>query len=221
MKGVEEMETPPTRSVGVWDPSIILKYYQTQPNNEDLSLRQLTYKLTILLALASAQRVQTLHKLDLQHFTATDNAFCFVLPTRLKQTKNGHATPDVYIPKSTDAKICVWNCLWCYIHRTRKLREHTELLLITIPPYTPATTQSISQWIRTILARAGVNPKVFKAHSTRAAASSKAHKFLAIEAVLAAADWKGVVTFNRHYNKLVDPRDVFAQAVWNGEDDGD
>ena len=185
------------------------------PGNHDLTLRQLTYKLTMLLALASDQRVQTLHKLDIEWLTGTESAFCFTIPTRLKQTKSGRDTPDIYLPKSDDERICVWHCLWVYLLRTEKICEHTELLLITVDPFSPATPQSISQWLRKTLALAGVDSRIFTAHSTRSAASSKAHKFIPLEKVMEAADWRSSATFVRHYRKPVKNRGEFAQAVWS------
>ena len=215
MRGVEEMTPPPFRTPGVWDPSVILRYYQTQPQNGDLTLRQLTYKTAILIALASAQRVQTLTKLDIEFLTATEQAFCFVLPSRLKQTKNGRSTPDIFLPRSADPKTCVWLCVKDYLARTQDKRWFTEFLLITVEPFTPASTTSVSRWIRRVMEQAGVDTRVYRTHSTRAAASSKARKFVPIEKVLAAADWKGAVTFHSHYHKIIESRDDFAAAVWN------
>ena len=76
-----------------------------------------------------------------------------------------------------------------YKARTEPLRQ-TRQLLITKDPYTAATHTTIAGWLRKTMAEAGVDAKIFTAHSTRSAAGSKAAKFLPIPKVLAAVDWK-------------------------------
>ena len=95
--------------------------------------------------------------------------------------------------------------------RTEDLRTDTRLLLITVDPFTPATPQSISRWLRSVMKNAGIDEKVFKAHWTRSAASSKARQYIALDKVMQAAGWKTSVTFLKHYNKPVIKRGEFAR----------
>ena len=65
-----------------------------------------------------------------------------------------------------------------------------------------------------VLEQAGINVKIYKAHSTRSAASSKARQFVSLDKVLEAADWRGSSVFEKFYNRAVTGRGDFAEAVW-------
>ena len=168
----------------------------------------------MLLALATGQRVQTLWHLDIEWLTCTDEAFCFVIPNRLKQTAGNRATPDLYLPKSSEAQTCLWRCLYAYLVRTEDIRHDTRLLVTMRAPHGHATRTTISRWMRCVLRKSGVNEQIYKAHSTRAAATSKAHMFIPLQQVMAAADWATASTFRNHYQKQVSGRGEFAKAVW-------
>ncbi len=214
MRGISQLEPVRTKARGIWDPSIVLEMYQNMPENWDLSLLQLTKKCVMLIALATAQRVQTLRALDVWNITVTTTAVAFVIDTRLKQTLGDRETPLLYLPRIKEGKTCVWNCVMTYILRTRKLRKVGDLFIISKPPHTPATSTTISRWLREVLQQAGINIALYKAHSTRAAASSKASKFVPIHKVLEAADWRGKTVFEKHYCREVSGRGDFADAVW-------
>ncbi len=214
MRGISQLEPVRTRAKGIWDPSIILDMFQNMPDNWDLTLLQLTRKCAMLIALATAQRVQTLRALNVRNITITTNAVAFVIDTRLKQTLGDRETPLLYLPRIKGDKTCVWSCVLAYILRTRKLRKVSDFFIISKPPHTPATTTTISRWLREVLQKAGINSSLYKAHSTRAAASSKASKFVPLQKVLEAADWRGKTVFEKHYCREVSGRGDFAEAVW-------
>ena len=65
-----------------------------------------------------------------------------------------------------------------------------------------------------ILQQAGINAKIYKAHSTLSAASSKARQFVSLDKVLEAVDWRGSIVFEKFYNRTVAGWGKFAQAVW-------
>ncbi len=214
MRGISQLEPVRTKARGIWDPSIVLQMFQNMPANWDLTLLQLTRKCAMLIALATAQRVQTLHALNVDNITITTTTVAFAIEKRLKQTHGDRETPLLYLPRIKGDKTCVWSCILTYMLRTRKLRKTGSLFIITKPPYTPATGTTISRWLREVLALAGINVALYKAHSTRAAASSKASKFVPLHKVLEAADWKGKTVFEKHYCREVSGRGDFASAVW-------
>jgi len=68
----------------------------------------MTLKLTMLIALVSAQRGQSLHMLDIQFMKEGDNFFEFALPEHIKQSRPGYKVPSVPLqayPK--DQSLCV------------------------------------------------------------------------------------------------------------------
>ena len=166
----------------------------------------------MLLALTTAQRVQTLKSFDLDYVTSTSSTVCFNKPERMKQTVD--EAPTLYIPAFPDRpKLCVKSCYEEYKNRTEQGRQTRQLLVTTKEPHTAATHTTIAGWLRKTMQNAGLDPKVFTAHSTRAAASSKAAKFLPIPKVLQAVDWKTESVFRKHYQRPISLHNEFAITI--------
>ena len=66
LKGVPNLRPAMPRYQQSWNVNTVLTYLQTLPNNEDLSLRFLTQKLAILLAITAPKRSSELKLLDLR-----------------------------------------------------------------------------------------------------------------------------------------------------------
>ena len=66
MKGVFQSRPPCPRYLATWDVSVVLSYLRTLSPKEDLSLKEVTFKLTMLIVLVCATGADTLYKLDLQ-----------------------------------------------------------------------------------------------------------------------------------------------------------
>ena len=64
---------------------------------------------------------------------------------------------------------------------------------------------TVSRWIKNVLEKAGVNTKVFSAHSTRAAAAASAARSnnVPINTIMEAAGWSRESTFKKFYDKPV------------------
>lgn len=65
LKGIFELKPSLPRYTVIWDVGTVLKFFQTFPPITDMTLKQLTKKLVTLLVLVTAQRTQTLSKLDM------------------------------------------------------------------------------------------------------------------------------------------------------------
>ena len=213
MKGVSQLQPVRKKVGGIWDPTTVLDLFRRWPDNSELSLMDLSRKCVMLIALTTAQRTQTLQVLSIADMTVTKHAVAFTISSRLKQTLGDRHTPLLYLPKFGEKKLCVWRCVLAYFMRTNHLRNTKKLFITTTSPFGPVTTTTVSRWLRTVLAEAGVNTSVYKAHSTRSAASSKARLFLSIEKVMEAADWKSEQVFAKHYCREVSARGEFAAAV--------
>jgi len=73
--------------------------------------------------------------------------------------------------------------------------------LSLIGKHDPVTSSTIAQWIKTCLQEAEIDVGVFKAHSTRGAASSKAAwSGVTVSDILQAADWSSESTFQKFYH---------------------
>ena len=64
----------------------------------------------------------------------------------------------------------------------------------------PVTSSAIARWLKSCLHKAGVDTSKFKAHSTRAAAATKAAMSgVTVEDIMKAADWSNEGVFQKFY----------------------
>ena len=112
--------------------------------------------------------------------------------TTLKTTRPGHQLRRIeFLAYQPDQNLCVVTRLQTYIDRTSSLRGFAEQLLIGYQkPYKPVSTNAISRWIKTVLTNAGIDPGVYKTHSTRATHK----KQVPIDTILSAAGWSNMNT---------------------------
>lgn len=206
VKGVFESRPSLPRYKEIWDVNSVLKVLATWTLGVDLSLRDMSWKLTMLLALLSGQRVQTLKALTLTSMTLTANKCVFTIETPLKTTRPGkHLGRIEFLAYEPDRNLCVVQHLQAYIDRTSHLRGETDQLLIGYQkPHKPVSTDTIARWIKNAMGKAGIDTSVYKAHSTRAAATSAAkEKQVPVDTILSAAGWSSESTFARFYDKPI------------------
>ena len=133
----------------------------------------------------------------------SDSAFFSLLTPRKAQ----HSGPlqRFSLSPNIDPLICPIACLRLYIFSTDLLRSPVNeghLFLCLIRPYRPASGNTLARWIKSFLAKSGVDTHIFSAHSTRGAAASDALRSGApIDAVLRAGHWSRRSTFDRFYNR--------------------
>ena len=123
----------------IWDVNTVLKYLKGIQIDKDLTLRDLTLKLTMLLALLSGQRCHTLHLLSLEGMSLKAQQCTFKISEPIKTTKPGSKALEVQFKAySTDLHLCVVHHLRLYLERTKPLRPQlhdTGLLLYRIASY--------------------------------------------------------------------------------------
>ena len=110
--------------------------------------------------------------------------------------------------------LCVIATLKEYLQRTENLRGgHSSLFIVYLKPYKPVTANTISRWVKCVMDEAGINTKIFKPHSTRAASTSAAHKAnVSMAQILKSAGWSNASTFAKFYNKPVFEKSL-AEAI--------
>lgn len=216
-RGVFRMRPTKPRYKETWDVSPVLQtIVELYPLNL-LSLPQLTSRLTILLALATAHRMQTLALIKLENITENENGFSIRIDSLIKTSRPGVRQPLLLLPRfSEKPKLCVASTLEAYLEKTKPLRGNiANLLLTTRNPFKPANPQTISRWIRAFLVSSGINSK-FKAYSTRHASTSAAlKKGVDLSIIKSTAGWsKESLTFAKFYNRPVaETENNFAEAV--------
>ena len=81
-----------------------------------------------------------------------------------------------------------------------------QLLLSFVKPHNPVVSSAISRWIKNVLREAGIDSKIFKGRSTRSASTSNAEwAGLSVTDILERGSWTNASTWQRFYNKQVEP----------------
>ncbi len=144
---------------------------------ELLSLKQLSLKLVTLLALCQPKPISELAAFDLRIVEKSHSRWVFHLAHMMKTQKVG-ALPDrtIYANFPADPLLCPVVTLASYLARMPPVRgTSTSALFFSYrAPHKPISSQTISRWLTTSMATAGIDTSVFKAHSTQSASSSKA-----------------------------------------------
>jgi hypothetical protein len=201
MKGVFNQRTPTSKYTQTWDVNLVLDYFRTLPLGS-ISLKDLTIKLCMLMALTSAQRCQTLHFLDIDHMSRDrEGAYIFNLPEHVKHSRpNYKVAPLVFHPFDED-NLSVIKTLETYLLRTSQIRNNSRLFLSYIKPHKSVSTDTIGRWLKICMAKSGVNISLYKPHSTRSASVSKVNaKAVPIETIMSHVGWSSPSTFTKFYN---------------------
>lgn len=214
MKGVFRQRPPRAKYDSTWDPDLILTFLKA---HTDLSLPFVTKKLAILLLLATGQRLQTIWAIQIDKISFSGSGATIAIPEILKTTRPGTVAPLLVLPTlPTCPQICVPTCLRKYLKLTAPFRGRELGLFLTFrPPHGPATRVTIARWVRDIMREAGIDTSVFKAHSTRHAAVSKAHeKDVPLETIFKAAGWSSKSSmFAKIYCRPIALQRSFAEAI--------
>lgn len=216
MKGIYKNNPPVPRYHTTWDVNPVLSYLISIPKPTESSLKSLTLKLTMLIALVSAQRAQSIHLLDTQFMKEGPTFFECAFPEHIKQSRPGYKLPSVLLQAyPADQSLCVFTHMKEYLRRTQPLRgTETKLFLSHKKPHHPVSKDTISRWIRSVMADAGVDVSTFKPHSTRSASTSKVKKAsVSVKEIMDTAGWSSQRTFDRFYNKPFQKNDGFATSV--------
>lgn len=215
-KGVYSLRPTSAKYTHTWDPSIVLDYVKNL-DNDKITLDLLTKKLCVLLALATAQRVQTLSKIEISNIQRNDKFIEIKISDRVKTSAINRFQPILILPfYPADSRICPATALLIYLERTKTLRGNATHLLITYKkPYHEASPQTISRWLKSILTTCGLDTNKFTAHSTRhAATSAAARKGVNIDRIRLTAGWtEKSKMFATVYNRPLSHHNNFGEKI--------
>ena len=215
MKGIFNRKPCLPRLSSTWAVSDVLKYLKTLSPVEDLSLKLLSYKLVVLLALTTGQRIQTIHSVDLRNVVVSDDSIKIRFGDLLKQTRVGNHLAELYIEAfPSDEDVCVVKTFKMYVEKTKVLRDKYSKLFISLQkPHRPVTKSTLGRWIKVVLLFAGIDMTMYTPHSTRSAATSAAALKIPIDTVLKTAGWRKNCTFRKFYKREVTNNSEFSSAI--------
>lgn len=220
LKGIFKCRPSIPKYNTIWNPQIVLDFMDTWYPHTNLTLCQITKKLATLLALCTAHRVQTLSLIKTNSIVIHQDQIIISISNLIKTSAVNRQQPNLVIPYFTDKpSICPAKCLVDYLEITGNIRNEVESsnLFITYKrPHKPVTSQTISRWIKDMLAESGVDVTRFSAHSTRHAATSTARAAgVSLDAIRKTAGWSNTSqTFARFYNRPIISQEV-ARSVFD------
>ena len=215
IKGVFNIRPVLPKTETVWDTSTVLKYLRKLSPVRNLDLKFLTFKLGALLCLLTGQRVQTIHSLKVNDIILSKNAIKIKVTNVLKHTRPGRHL-DLLVVKAyaPDRRLCPVTVLLEYLKRTKDLRKHDSLFIAIIKPHGPISGATFARWIKNVLLYSGIDPRIFTAHSTRGAATSRASlDNVPLGTILKTAGWSNDSTFANYYNKPISARGKFGETI--------
>ena len=220
MKGIYNSRPPTPRYTSSWDVGQVTRYLKSLGPSP--SLKYLTLKLAMLMALVDANRTSKLAALDLRFKSIVPEGVSFSLATLTKKRKVGAPPRELFFAGFPyDRSLCVVSCLREYEKRTQEFRDQSgvpsQLFLSYVRPHTPVSLQRIANWLKIVLKEAGIDTSVFSAHSTRgASATAAAKQGIPFSVIMKTADWARESTFRRFYYRPDQDTDpAYAQAVLN------
>lgn len=214
-KGVFRLKPPQPKYNVTWNTDLVLDHLSSWYPNNEISLDKLTKKTVMLLALATAHRVQTLSKINVKNIEITPDRVIIKIAEIIKTSRPGCNQPILQLPFFTDRPtICPVDALLCYVEKTASLRTSDYLFIGVRKPHKPIGTQTLSRWLKCTLSECGIDARIFSAHSTRHAATSRAHSLgVSVDTIRKTAGWsERSSTFARFYQRIITSNDETALA---------
>lgn len=213
MRGIFQLKPALPRYNVTWNVNKVLEFLKDLPTDGSITLRLLSMKLAVLLALTTGQRCQTLSLIDINSIELHTDHLKIRIANVLKQTKPNKHLPEICIERYPDVQICVVNTLKEYLRKTQAIRKSSTLFVITQKPHSPASKSTISSWIKLVLHLSGIDTSIFKPHSTRSASASEAIKNVSVDTVIRTAGWTKENTFRKFYKRPVTIDSSYSNAV--------
>ena len=214
MKGIFNKKPALPKYNVTWDVETVIKILKSWSPIKHISLKLLTFKLVMLLALTTGQRMQSLCLIDIRNLELRTTYVKLRYGDLLKQTKPGRHLSELFIEAyKPDYRLCVVLTLSEYLERTCDLRNNNQLFISFQKPHNAVRKCTIANWIKKVLLLAGIDMKIFTPHSTRGASTSKVSGKIPISTILRTAGWKKDSIFRKHYKRPITNDSSYSNEV--------
>src|SRR6266496_2449215 len=212
IQAIHTEKPPSTPSDDPIDLTPSLDYIKELGNNNDMSIRDLSIKAAFLLALVTASRPSDLKRVDLSTLKKSPTSFTFdcIHPKEYNIARSHsisttkRSSKKIYVGYYKDEELlCPYRTLESLFSRTDKWRndqkKQKSLFLITKPPYTPAASDTIAGWIKSIIKLSSPNStaKDMRVHSAFFLQNSGAD----LSTILALGNWSSNTVYQRFYQR--------------------
>jgi len=211
---VKKENPPPGRTDDIIDISSSLTHIINLGDNETMSLRDLSMKTAFLIALVTASRPSDIFRMDLSTAVLSESSLSIdcVAPKEYNiALAHSTATSKKRVKKvfigsySENPLLCPFSALQSLLSRTSHFRTSSNrkksIFLISRQPYTPATIDTIANWIKTIVQISSSNSSARDVRATSASLVQNAGADLSI--VLALGNWTSNSTYQKFYQRGV------------------
>ena len=194
------------RYSSTWDVDKVLLWIESNwPDNSTLSLKFLSLKTAMLLALSRPTRASELASLDPLSISDSSAGITIGFSRLMKNQKRGQLR-TFELSRSDRPSICVVSSLRMYLSKTASLRvsdsQKTALFVSFQKPHHVVSTATLSRWLVSVLSLAGIDTNTFRGHSTRAAVATHSLRTgMSVQQVLNSAFWSQTSTLRRFYDK--------------------
>jgi hypothetical protein len=212
MHAIHSENPPPTKSDDPIDITPSLDYIKELGDNDDMSIHDLSMKTVFLLALVTASRPSDLRRIDLFTLKVTCSLLMvecikpkeYNIAKAHSLTTNKSASKRIYIGLYESSEyLCPYSALTTLIKRTQTWRDTTEkkksLFLITREPYAPAASDTIANWIKSIIQKSSPTSSAKDMRTLSAFFLQNAGADLA--SILALGNWSGNSVYQRFYQR--------------------
>lgn len=191
-----------------WPVKQLLNYLSELHPPSSLSLKYLTLKTLSLVALTSSDRGQTIHLMNIENTTVTEDGISFIIFDKLKHTKKVLKPKVIQCFTSDIPSLNVCDYITAYLNRTFTIRakhvaegkEKPKQLFLSWATKREISKQTLSRWLKMSLEMAGIDVTQFSGHSYRGAGLSCAmNRGASLDQIVKAGCWKNAETFKRHY----------------------
>ena len=194
MRGIYNKRPPQPKYTATWSVPDFMKSWRP---TVELSQKQMTQKLAMLMALANASRCSELAVLDTKWMVISVDSASFSIATLTKTSKRGKSRVLHFSRLEDDDELCPVTNLKQYMAKVKEVRKGSLLFLSYVRPFQPVKSCTIARWLKEVLHKAGFTS--FNAHSTRVTAAFD--KGMSISDILKVADWSSDSMFKKFYYK--------------------
>ncbi len=119
LKGVFELRPTLPRYTEIWNVDTVLRYLTTLKSASEMTMKELSLRLTMLLCLLTAQRCQTVHQFDINFIQEFESKYRITVQQKL------NLEPIELVEFVPDRKLCVVTHLRG-VHQKNSRRTRTE-----------------------------------------------------------------------------------------------
>ena len=210
LSGIHNLRPPKPKYSFTWDVEVVLNLFRSWPLNiPELTPKQLSMKVAVLLSLIAIPRGAEIHMFDLNYLSDFGDYYLMGLPGTVKNGTEGKAPePLEFNRHMEDEKLCPFSCVRKYLSLTSPWRTNgqpSKFFLSFKAPHKPVSKSTLARWLKDALQLADVDTKVFQAHSLRGASSSKVFlKGLSVKEVVSHGRWSNESTWQKYYHKRIE-----------------